>query len=248
MNPETNPATEPDVKFGAGDYIRTRSAWGFFTADGQVLLADGLVGKTVNIGTKDGMVYDSTIVTAFDEQDGTLTLFGGLAASDLDNIVPVDGRRTIWIYDIARGYTHKSASGPYDGPEGRARLTGSLDTGGSLTGDDDDDPDEANINEPPSPAADMLDSLISDSDYRDLSADLTFSGIHDTCPGGIGEAAVHVTDTLGHRYLLVAVPVEQMGALDNRSYVRRLLAEKQPQFAQVLAQVERLVDVQMAGQ
>ena len=28
---------------------------------------------------------------------------------------------------------------PYDGPEGRARLTGSLDTGGSFTGDDDDD-------------------------------------------------------------------------------------------------------------
>ena len=27
---------------------------------------------------------------------------------------------------------------PYDGPEGRARLTGSLDTGGSFTGDDDD--------------------------------------------------------------------------------------------------------------
>lgn len=30
-------------------------------------------------------------------------------------------------------------SWPYDGPEGRARLTGSLDTGGSFTGDDDDD-------------------------------------------------------------------------------------------------------------
>ena len=30
---------------------------------------------------------------------------------------------------------------PYDGPEGRARLTGSLDTGGSFTGDDDGDGD-----------------------------------------------------------------------------------------------------------
>ena len=31
---------------------------------------------------------------------------------------------------------------PYDGPEGRARLTGSLDTGGSFTGDDDDEGDD----------------------------------------------------------------------------------------------------------
>lgn len=31
---------------------------------------------------------------------------------------------------------------PYDGPEGRARLTGSLDTGGSFTGDDDDNDPE----------------------------------------------------------------------------------------------------------
>ena len=31
---------------------------------------------------------------------------------------------------------------PYDGPEGRARLTGSLDTGGSFTGDDYDDEPE----------------------------------------------------------------------------------------------------------
>ena len=31
---------------------------------------------------------------------------------------------------------------PYERPEGRARLTGSLDTGGSFTGDDDDDGDE----------------------------------------------------------------------------------------------------------
>jgi hypothetical protein len=32
---------------------------------------------------------------------------------------------------------------PYDGPEGRARLTGSLDTGGSFTGADDDGPGPA---------------------------------------------------------------------------------------------------------
>ena len=31
---------------------------------------------------------------------------------------------------------------PYDGPEGRARLTGSLDAGGSFTGDDDDEGDD----------------------------------------------------------------------------------------------------------
>ena len=35
--------------------------------------------------------------------------------------------------------TEQSRPWPYDGPEGRARLTGSLDTGGSFTGDDDDD-------------------------------------------------------------------------------------------------------------
>ena len=34
---------------------------------------------------------------------------------------------------------------PYDGPEGRARLTGSLDTGGSFTGDDDDDSGERHV-------------------------------------------------------------------------------------------------------
>jgi len=32
---------------------------------------------------------------------------------------------------------------PYDGPEGRTRLTGSLDTGGSFTGDDDDEDPES---------------------------------------------------------------------------------------------------------
>jgi hypothetical protein len=38
--------------------------------------------------------------------------------------------------------TEQTRPRPYDGPEGRARLTGSLDTGGSLTGNDDDDPGE----------------------------------------------------------------------------------------------------------
>lgn len=106
----------------------------------------------------------------------------------------------------------------------------------------------ARNDDPPSPAADLLDALITDSlDYRNLSDGLTFSGIHDTNPAGVGEAAVHVSDTLGHRYLLVAIPVEPRGALDNRSYVRRLLTEKMPELTRVIADVERVLDAELAA-
>lgn len=102
-----------------------------------------------------------------------------------------------------------------------------------------------NPDDPPSPAADMLDALLQDA--PEVFPDLKFSDIHDTNPGGIGEAAIHVADPLGHRYLLVAVPVEQMGALDNRSYVRRLLAEKRPRLAEAIAATERILDAELTA-
>jgi hypothetical protein len=83
-----------------------------------------------------------------------------------------------------------------------------------LFGDPDPDAEigDANHNDPPSPAADMLDALLRDSPT--VYPGLEFSDIADTNPAGIGEAAITVHDPVTNaRFLLVCLPLDQVETL-----------------------------------
>jgi hypothetical protein len=109
----------------------------------------------------------------------------------------------------------------------------------------DDDP---NPNDPPSPAADLLDALIGDT--TDRYPGMLLSDIADTCPGGIGEAALVARDYTGARFLIVALPLESGPArgIVDRAFVRHLLAERQPDLAAAIASVERQLGSALLGQ
>jgi hypothetical protein len=82
---------------------RTNGQWG-------VVLVSSLVGSTVNLGTKDGLVYDSARVTAFDEREGSLTLEGGSTGNPWrEDDLPVQMTEPdyVWVHDVARGYVHR---------------------------------------------------------------------------------------------------------------------------------------------
>jgi hypothetical protein len=71
----------------------------------------------------------------------------------------------------------------------------------------DDSWDLEHANEPPSPAADLLDTMITDMDRLGDNTAHKFGKIADTQPGGIGEAAVHVHDTVTNAdHVIVCVP------------------------------------------
>jgi hypothetical protein len=75
----------------------------------EFALVSSLVGKTVNIGDKDGYVWDSVTVTRFDERRGFLTLEGGRHGSAFhpeDEAWPLEGLHSLSVHDIARGYIH----------------------------------------------------------------------------------------------------------------------------------------------
>jgi hypothetical protein len=68
-----------------------------------------LVGEVVNIGTKDGLVYESATVLEVTD-DGSLTLTGGQYGSPYwegREPVPLDREQPVWLYDVARGYVHE---------------------------------------------------------------------------------------------------------------------------------------------
>lgn len=86
---------------------RWEGRWRFATTEGSPLLAS-LTGLTVNIGDKDGGVYEGVTVTEVDERTGQVTVTGGgfgVLYRD-DEAKPYDGTRTIAAHDIARGYIH----------------------------------------------------------------------------------------------------------------------------------------------
>lgn len=68
-----------------------------------------LVGKTVNIGDKDGGVHEGAVITAFDERTGYLTLEGGVHGQSFrpDDARPLTGPARLWAHDVARGYVHQ---------------------------------------------------------------------------------------------------------------------------------------------
>jgi hypothetical protein len=73
-------------------------------------LATHLVGKTVNIGDKDGGVYEGVTVSSFDESRGVLYLEGGMCGSAFgseDELRPLDGLVPLHVHDVARGYVHE---------------------------------------------------------------------------------------------------------------------------------------------
>ncbi len=92
--------------FTQGDH-RGQRGWGFLTGDGH-LPAAGLIGQIVNIGTKDGLVYDTCTVTAFDSRQGVLTVTGGRTGSPWagGEPTPLGGEDQVQLWDIACGYIH----------------------------------------------------------------------------------------------------------------------------------------------
>jgi hypothetical protein len=95
------------TSFGWGRKLQTWVAW---TREEAVPLR-ALVGCTVNFGTKDGLAYESTIVTAFDGGKGIFTVQGGRSGSVIRRGEPaiVDGPEQVLADDIARGYIHPVA-------------------------------------------------------------------------------------------------------------------------------------------
>ena len=82
-----------------------RGKWTFQTRD-SLLPAGELVGSMVNIGTKDGVVFDSALVVSFNEQNGILTVDGGLRQAYSDPQPRPTGTAEISVHDVARGYIH----------------------------------------------------------------------------------------------------------------------------------------------
>jgi hypothetical protein len=108
------------VAFGNGDYSRRTGTYTFRTAHGDVPAA-GLIGCRVNLGTKDGVVFEATTVTAADRDE--LVLEGGRMGwpyQPSQAPEPVRAGCRIAITEIARGYTRPVA----DVDVIRKRLTG----------------------------------------------------------------------------------------------------------------------------
>jgi hypothetical protein len=94
------------VYFDHAEYSTRHGDWIAWTRDDVILLKD-LVGKVVNICTKDGMVYEATTVTGIDNRWGLLTIEGGRCGRPImepGESDPVDKPEVIDPYDIARGY------------------------------------------------------------------------------------------------------------------------------------------------
>jgi hypothetical protein len=291
-----NDPTPARVRFSGAGYLHSQGAWGFYTNDlpGGYLAASDLPGKTVNIGTKDGEVFDTTTVTGFNDRTGVLTLTGGQTGAAYRDGPPVPlVIATVWINDIARGYVHapipplsqldvldaavaklNTARTIEDVIRAGAAAHAALDDVLSAKDETDailGDPDtmaaiveaeaeqgpvpaelaraaddawdyDPNPNDPPSPAADLLDALIGDT--PDRFPGMLLSDIADTCPGGIGEAAVVARDSTNARFLIVALPIESVLGKKavKRAGVRRLLAERQPDLAAAVAATERQLE------
>lgn len=94
-------------------YIGRRGGWFMDQRTGpdewETVPVSSLVGQVVNIGDKDGGVYEGVTVTAFDEARGYLTLEGGVHGSCLlpDEARPLEHLLSLHVHDVARGFLCK---------------------------------------------------------------------------------------------------------------------------------------------
>src|SRR3984957_11285742 len=100
---------EGAIPFDHPDWGRD-GTWIYWSGDGPHPMTE-LAGKTVNVGTKDGLVYDGAVVAGF-TPDGYLILRGGRKGLPWrgTEITEMDGSESVHCHDIARGYVH--ADGP----------------------------------------------------------------------------------------------------------------------------------------
>jgi hypothetical protein len=81
--------------------------WGYLVGEIFHPMSD-LIGTVVNIGTKDGVVYDTALVVAFRDA-GMLVLDGGRKRFPLSperGVASMEGPEDVHCNDIARGYVH----------------------------------------------------------------------------------------------------------------------------------------------
>src|SRR5262245_20294756 len=84
-------------------------AWELLGPDGYFPAAD-LVGQVVNIGSKDGVVFDATTVAGFNERTGMLMLDGGRIGSPYTDTAPRPVMNDLLrLHDLARGYIREGA-------------------------------------------------------------------------------------------------------------------------------------------
>lgn len=93
------------VSFGWGHKLHAWVAWTRF----DVVPLSALTGRTVNLGGKNGGIYEGVTVTAVDNRTGKITVEGGSSVSCWprdDELKPLAGPASIYVNDIARGYVH----------------------------------------------------------------------------------------------------------------------------------------------
>ena len=92
--------------FGEGTCRHADQQWGFFGRD-RFIPVDDLMDRVVNIGTKDGLVFEHATVAGFTASRGILTLTGGICGSVYgDKQGEPNDAANVLMHDIARGYLH----------------------------------------------------------------------------------------------------------------------------------------------
>jgi hypothetical protein len=103
------------LNFGAGAWASTQGEYGFWCAgDPGWLPATDLFRKTVNLGTKDGLVYDSVIIGGV-FPDGTLAFRPGVGRVGWPHQPgreprTVEPGECVPVTEIARGYVHEGGT------------------------------------------------------------------------------------------------------------------------------------------
>jgi len=93
--------------FDHPDWNRRLGLWGFY-GGGDFFPMNDLEGHVVNVGTKDGLVYDGATAVRF-TADGALVLEGGRKGfpwSPERGVTEMTGPESVHCHDIARGYVH----------------------------------------------------------------------------------------------------------------------------------------------
>lgn len=95
--------------FSEGRLNSANHQWGFHAAT-RFILAEEIVGRVVNIGTKDGLVLDSVTVHEFDPGTGIMIFRGGTKGWPHEDREPVPNEvARIYLPDVARGYLHSES-------------------------------------------------------------------------------------------------------------------------------------------